>query len=210
MNRLIIALSAGLLCVAGATGASAQMHSPQDGRGFRSIARLCAVDQQWTTQRMGERLTQRLNLTEQQKPALKDLQDAIVKAKTDAKAVLCGNAPDLSTLPKRLEFMQKRLQIRIDGLRAVQPKLESFYAALTGEQQAELNHLWQHRAMMAGRGERDGWRGDGQGGDGRGWGGRSWGGDGGPGRGWGGGGGGGGGYGRGPMGPGRGPSGDDD
>jgi hypothetical protein len=203
MNRLIIAMGAGFLCVAGAASASAQMHSPQDGRGFRSIVRLCAVDQQWTTQRMGERLTQHLNLTEQQKPALKDLQDAIVKAKTDAKAALCGNPPDLSTLPKRLEFQQKRLQIRIDGLRAVQPRLETFYAALTGEQQAELNHLWQHRAMMAGQGGREGWRGDGQGAGGRGWG------DGDQGRGRGGWGGGGG-YGRHPMGPGPGPSGDDD
>ena len=201
MNRLIIAMSAGVLCVTGSVGASAQMRPPQDPRGFRSLARLCAVDHQWTTQRMGERLAQRLNLTDQQKPALKDLQDAIIKAKGDAKGALCGSPPDLSTLPKRLDFMQKRLQIKIDGLRAVQPKLESFYAVLSGEQQAELNHLWQHRAMMG----REGWRrggggwggGMGRGGDedGRGRGGWGRGGDD---------------DGHGQMGPGRGPSDDDD
>src|SRR5580704_3868319 len=98
MNRLIIAMGAGVFCLTGAAGAFAQMRPPEDPRGFRMIARLCAVDQQWTTQRMGERLSRRLNLTEQQKPALKDLQDAIVKAKSDAKAALCGSPPDLSTL----------------------------------------------------------------------------------------------------------------
>ena len=79
--------------------------------------------------------------------------------------------PDMSTLPARMAFMQKRLQARLDGMKAVQPKLEAFYAALNAEQQAEFNHLW-HRGMRGrgGDGERRwGGRGDGQdGGYGRG------------------------------------------
>ena len=121
------------------------------------IARLCGTDQQWTTERMAERLSERLNLTEQQKPTLKALQEAIAKAKGDAKAQLCGSPPDLSTLPARMAFAAKRLQARLDGMRSVQPKLEAFYAALTPEQQSELNDLWHHHGMHA-RGGEGGWR----------------------------------------------------
>lgn len=162
MNRLIPFIAAGALALAFAPAAFAQGHGPEGG-GFHSIARLCATDQQWTTDRMGERLAQRLNLTDQQKPALKALQDAVAKAKGDAKAALCAEKPELSTLPARLAFAQKRLQARLDGMRAVQPKLEAFYATLTGEQQAELNELWQHHGMRGqrgGEGERH-WRGGG-------------------------------------------------
>ncbi|SEC53962.1 LTXXQ motif family protein [Rhizobiales bacterium GAS188] len=160
MNRLIVLMAAGAISLTAAATAFGQGMGPQGGRGFRSIERLCATDQQWTTERMGERLSGRLNLTEQQKPALKALQDAIAKAKGDAKTVLCGSKPDLSTLPARMAFAQKRLQARLDGMRSVQPKLEAFYAALTADQQAEFNDLW-HRGR-GGDGERR-WR-DGQGG----------------------------------------------
>jgi hypothetical protein len=162
MNRFIPIIAAGAMSLAFAPAAFAQGHGSESG-GFRSIARLCATDQQWTTDRMAERLAQRLNLTDQQKPALKALQDAVAKAKGDAKAALCASTPDLSTLPARMAFAEKRLQARLDGMKAVQPKLEAFYATLTGEQQAELNELWRHHGM---RGERGGegerhWRGGG-------------------------------------------------
>jgi Spy/CpxP family protein refolding chaperone len=152
MNRFIPIIAAGAMSLAFAPAAFAQGHGPESG-GFRSIARLCATDQQWTTDRMAERLAQRLNLTDQQKPALKALQDAVAKAKGDAKAALCASTPDLSTLPARMAFAEKRLQARLDGMKAVQPKLEAFYATLTGEQQAELNELWRRHGM---RGERGG------------------------------------------------------
>ncbi|MBV8765982.1 MAG: Spy/CpxP family protein refolding chaperone [Hyphomicrobiales bacterium] len=152
MKRSIPFIAAGVMSLAFVSSAFAQGHGPEAG-GFRSIARLCATDQQWTTDRMGERLAHRLNLTDQQKPALKALLDAIAKAKGDAKAALCTATPDLSTLPARMAFAQKRLQARLDGMTAVQPKLEAFYATLTGEQQVELNELWHHHGM---RGERGG------------------------------------------------------
>jgi len=160
MHRLVMAVAVGAFCLAGTIQASAQEAGSDSMRGLRSIARLCGTDQQWTTERMGERLARRLNLNDQQKPALKALQDAIAKAKTDAKAILCTSAPDLSTLPARMLFAQKRLQAKLDGLRAVQPKLEAFYAALTGEQQAEFNQLWHHHGMRGGA-DGEGWRGGG-------------------------------------------------
>ncbi|MBV8428143.1 MAG: Spy/CpxP family protein refolding chaperone, partial [Hyphomicrobiales bacterium] len=124
MKRSIPFIAAGVMSLAFVSSAFAQGHGPEAG-GFQSIARLCATDQQWTTDRMGERLAQRLNLTDQQKPALKALQDAIARAKGDAKAALCATTPDLSTLPARMAFAQKRLQARLDGMKAVQPKLEA-------------------------------------------------------------------------------------
>jgi len=157
MNRLNMVMAAGAITLTAAATAFAEGAPPGGSGGYRSIARLCAIDQQWTTERMGERLARRLNLTDPQKPALKALQDAIAKAKGDAKASLCGSPPDLASLPARLAFAQKRLQARLDGMRAVQPKLEAFYAALTSEQQTELNQLWHGRGM---RGDGEGrWRG---------------------------------------------------
>jgi LTXXQ motif family protein len=155
MNRLIMATAASAFCLVGSAQAFAEGQPAGEMRGLRSIVRLCAMDQQWTTRRLAERLARRLNVTDQQKPALQELQEAIVKARSDAKSALCDGMPDLSSLPKRLAFAQKRLQLRLDGLRAVQPKLEAFYAALNGEQQAELNHLWRHR--MGWRGGESGW-----------------------------------------------------
>ena len=175
MNRLTMVFAAGAISLSTAA-ALAQEPPRMGGGGFRSIAHLCATDQQWTTQRLAERLARRLNLTDQQKPALQALQEAVAKAKGDAKAVLCGSPPDLSSLPARLAFVQKRLQARLDGMKAVQPKLEAFYTALNGEQQAEFNELWQRHGMrgQGGEGERGmrgqggegmrGWRGEGEGG----------------------------------------------
>jgi LTXXQ motif family protein len=163
MNPLIVLIAASVVTLTANATAFAQRMPPQGDRAFRSIERLCATDPQWTSERMADHLTARLNLTEQQKPALKALQDAVIKAKMDAKAALCGSRPELSTLPARMAFIQRRLQARLDGMRSVQPKLEAFYAGLSAEQQTEFNDMW-HGGGMRGRGG-DGerrWR-DGQG-----------------------------------------------
>jgi hypothetical protein len=165
MNQLNVLIAAGAVSLTAAATAFAQGMPPRGDRAFRPIERLCATDPQWTSERRAERLSARLNLTEQQKPALKTLQDAIAAAKGDAKTALCGSRPDLSTLPARMAFAQKRLQARLDGMRSVQPKLEAFYAVLTADQQTQFNHM-RHRDGLRGQGS-DGerrWR-DGQGGD---------------------------------------------
>jgi hypothetical protein len=161
MKRSIMLIAAGAISLV-SLAAFAQERPAERGRGARSIMRLCAVDQAWAAQRMGERLARRLNLTDQQKPALKDLQDAFVKSRNDTKAALCAGKPDLSNLPARLAFAQKRLQARLDGLKAMQPKLEAFYSALNGEQQAELDRLWRGGGMGGGRQGRAEGRGDGE------------------------------------------------
>jgi hypothetical protein len=79
-----------------------------------------------------DRLAKRLNLTDQ--AALKDLTDASVSADASAKTSLCADKPDFSTTPGRMEFAEKMAEIRLAGLKAVEPKLQAFYDSLDAKQ----------------------------------------------------------------------------
>jgi hypothetical protein len=81
-----------------------------------------------------DRTAKRLNLTDAQKAALKDLADASAASAASAKAALCDAKPDLATSPGRLAFSAKITQAQLDGLKAIQPKLEAFYATLDDKQ----------------------------------------------------------------------------
>ena len=81
-----------------------------------------------------DRLAKRLNLTDPQKAALKDLTDASVSADASAKTSLCADRPDFSTTPGRMEFAEKMAEIRLAGLKAVEPKLQAFYDSLDAKQ----------------------------------------------------------------------------
>ena len=59
-----------------------------------------------------DRLAKRLNLTDPQKEALKDLTDASASADASAKTTLCGDKLDFSTTPGRMEFAEKMAEIR--------------------------------------------------------------------------------------------------
>jgi hypothetical protein len=131
--------------------------------GGRMLERLCASKDPITGERIAARLSDRLNITESQKPALKDLQDAFAKSMTDAKS-LCNEKPDLATVTGRVAFTQKRLTVMAAGLANVQPKLDAFYAVLDDKQKDTFNHM----GPRGHRHDRGGWR------DHRGWdGGRS-------------------------------------
>ncbi|MGN6750492.1 MAG: Spy/CpxP family protein refolding chaperone [Xanthobacteraceae bacterium] len=82
----------------------------------------------------GERLARRLDLTDPQKSALKDLTDAFASADAAAKKSLCADKPDLSTTPGRVAFAEKMAEIRLAGLRAIEPKLQAFYDTLNARQ----------------------------------------------------------------------------
>jgi hypothetical protein len=69
-----------------------------------------------------DRLAKRLNLTDPQKAAL------------NAKTTLCGDKLDFSTTPGRMEFAEKMAEIRLAGLKAVEPKLQAFYDTLDAKQ----------------------------------------------------------------------------
>jgi Spy/CpxP family protein refolding chaperone len=81
-----------------------------------------------------DRTAKRLNLTDAQRVALKDLADASAASAASAKTALCDTKPDLSTSPGRLAFSEKLAQSQLDETRAIQPKLEAFYATLDDKQ----------------------------------------------------------------------------
>ena len=81
-----------------------------------------------------DRLTKRLNLTDAQKTTLKDLQDASAASAASAKTALCDTKPDLSTAPGRLAFSEKMTQAQLDGIKAIEPKLQAFYDGLDAKQ----------------------------------------------------------------------------
>ena len=82
----------------------------------------------------GERLAVRLNLTDVQKSALKEMTDAFASANASAKESLCTDKPDLSTTPGRMAFAERMAEIRVAGLKAVEPKLQAFYDTLDARQ----------------------------------------------------------------------------
>ena len=82
----------------------------------------------------GERLAERLSLTDPQKSALKDMTDAFASTNASAKKSLCTDKPDLSTTPGRMAFAEKMAEIRLTGLKAVEPKLQAFYDTLDASQ----------------------------------------------------------------------------
>ena len=81
-----------------------------------------------------DRLARRLNLTEPQKAALKDLTDASASAHASAKKSLCADKPDLSTTPGRLAFAKEMAEASLAGLKGVEPKLQAFYDSMDAKQ----------------------------------------------------------------------------
>ena len=81
-----------------------------------------------------DRLAKQLNLTDPQKVALKELTEASASANASAKKSLCADKPDLSTTPGRMAFDEKTTDIRLAGLKAVEPKLQAFYDSLDAKQ----------------------------------------------------------------------------
>jgi len=93
-----------------------------------------AVCSREATPAAGERLARRLNLTDVQKSALKDMTDAFASANASAKKSLCTDKPDLSTTLGRMAFAEKMAEIRLAGLKAIEPKLQAFYDTLDASQ----------------------------------------------------------------------------
>src|SRR6516162_4819328 len=85
------------------------------------------------------RLARRLNLTDPQKAALKDLTDGSASADASAKKSLCADKPDLSTTPGRMAFAKKMAETRLAGLKEVEPKLQAFYDTLDAKQKKAFN-----------------------------------------------------------------------
>ena len=81
-----------------------------------------------------DRLAKRLKLTDPQKAALKDLNDASASAAATMKTSLCADKPDLSTSPGRVAFGEKLAESTLARLKAIEPKLQAFYDTLDANQ----------------------------------------------------------------------------
>jgi len=126
MRKTIVLLAAGLL--AAATPAAAQ--NWLESKMAASICNSKAAPAEG-----GDRLTKRLALTtDAQKAALKDLSDASAAAAASMKTALCAEKPDLATATGRMAFSEKITQARLDGIKAIEPKLDAFYATLDDKQ----------------------------------------------------------------------------
>jgi hypothetical protein len=153
MNRIVKNVLAGV-AVTAAIGAGAayadrsgMAHGSFGGGPGMRFERFCAIDQGYISGRIADRLADRLKLTDPQKASLTDLRDTFVKAATDAKAV-CGEKPDTSTVVGRLASTEKRAEATLGLIKAVQPKVEAFYATLDDTQKATFDRMGSRGRFM--------------------------------------------------------------
>jgi len=123
--------TASMLFLASLVLATAPAHGQSTPLERSTVRAICSRQ---ATPAAGARLARRLNLTESQKSALRDLTDAFASADASAKKALCTNKPDLSTTPGRMAFAARMAEIRLAGLQAIEPKLQAFYDTLDARQ----------------------------------------------------------------------------
>jgi hypothetical protein len=100
--------------------------------GAKAIGAYC--DSKSTPADNTDRLAKRLKLTDPQKAALKDLNDASASAAASMKTSLCADKPDLSTAVGRVAFGEKMAESALARLKAIEPKLQAFYDTLDANQ----------------------------------------------------------------------------
>jgi Spy/CpxP family protein refolding chaperone len=102
-------------------------------------------------QHRAEHMATMLQLTPTHLAALKDIGDTRMKDRTDFKASICANKPDLSTFPARIALMAKMMQHRADTFKVEADKLTAFYNSLDDRQKAAFEEM-RMGAMMHGHG----------------------------------------------------------
>jgi hypothetical protein len=143
-----------LACGVSALALTAARAEPDEQMGPEArIERMCA--KQGDSEKMAEmqakrldKISERMKLTDTQKAAFKDLQDARAKARADRKAAICANKPELSTFEKKIEFHLAMAQRHLDDLKALTPKLIAFRNTLDDKQKEQFDHVVHH--MMGG------------------------------------------------------------
>ena len=130
--------------MAGSRASARDTDNDTDGRESR-IERFCSNDsskrpEDWQARRL-DRVTERLTLSDAQKAAFKDYQDARLKARADMKAALCTNKPDVASLAGRLAFRQTMMEQRLAGMKITSPKLLAFYNTLDAGQKTKFDEM---------------------------------------------------------------------
>jgi hypothetical protein len=105
--------------------------------GSEGAAEVCSNNAADLTDWPIERISEIVQPTDAQRPALDELRAASAKAIDILKA---GCPTDLPSTPTgRLAAMESRLQVMLQAVQTVRPPLERFYQSLTDEQRARFN-----------------------------------------------------------------------
>ncbi len=105
----------------------------------RRAAEVCSDDAAQLTAWPIQRISEVVEPTEAQRPALDELQAASAKAIDMLKS---GCPKDLPSIPTgRLAAMEGRLQVMLAAVQTVRPALERFYQSLSDEQKARFNAI---------------------------------------------------------------------
>lgn len=144
-----------LLASLGAVAASADSSDKRDDTMQKKFERFCSRKDAPAAQRLAERLTGRLDLSDTQKPALNEFREAFAKSIMDGRAALCSTKPNFATTPGRFAFAKNRIEVRFEQMKFVEPKLAAFYNVLDDKQKAAMDEmrLWSPRKKRHGKEE---------------------------------------------------------
>jgi hypothetical protein len=148
ISALIVAVAAGALAFGPAQAANRGESGPNS-----EFERICAPhpDRAAHEAKFAKFLAERLKLTDAQKAAFKEFQEARSKAVETATTRLCATKPDLSTFEGRLGFQQAFLEDRLEAVKSENPKLIAFYKSLDAEQKAKFDKFRENMARRKGR-----------------------------------------------------------
>ena len=118
-------------------GSSAAHRTARKDDKQRRAADVCSDDAAQLADWPIERISEVVQPTDAQRPALEELRAASAKAIDMLKA---GCPKDLPSIPTgRLAAMENRLQVMLAAVQTVRPALERFYQSLSDEQKARFN-----------------------------------------------------------------------
>jgi LTXXQ motif family protein len=120
-------------------GVSAGRYAARSNGPERRAAEVCSDDATQLTYWPIERISEIVQPTAAQRPALDELRAASAKAIDMLKS---GCPKDLPSIPTgRLAAMESRLQVMLAAVQTVRPALERFYQSLSDEQKARFNAI---------------------------------------------------------------------
>jgi LTXXQ motif family protein len=127
-------------------GGSAYASAPAYREGRRvqrvpagGVAQVCSLDATTLTDWPIERITQRIELNDQQRGLLENLKNATASAVDEMKSACPSDFPGTPT--GRLAAMRARIDSMLKALSTVQPALERFYDSLSDEQKARFDAI---------------------------------------------------------------------
>jgi hypothetical protein len=120
-------------------GVSSGRYATRQNGSERRAAEVCSDDAAQLTDWPIERISEVVQPTGAQRPALDELRAASAKAIDMLKS---GCPKDLPSIPTgRLTAMESRLQVMLAAVQTVRPALERFYQSLSDEQKARFNAI---------------------------------------------------------------------